>query len=97
MGKKHFCFFQTPKTGKRNPNSSVKGSGVNHYPRAAPGTDIDKALDPVLFFIRETTNLFEFVERRYFSISAEQVSQCNRFRKGTKRLKRGALTTTLAR
>ena len=27
--------------------------------------DIEKALDPVLVFIRETTNLLEFVERRY--------------------------------
>ena len=30
------------------------------------GPDIEKALDPVLIFIRGTTNLFEFVERRYF-------------------------------
>ena len=30
------------------------------------GPDIEKALDPVLVFIRGTTNLFEFVERRYF-------------------------------
>ena len=29
MGKKHFCFFQT------EPNSGVKGSGDNHYPRAS--------------------------------------------------------------
>ena len=34
MGKKHFCFFQTTETGNRTPNSSVKGSGANHYPRA---------------------------------------------------------------
>ena len=34
MGKKHFCFFQTAETGNRTQNSSVKGSGVNHYPRA---------------------------------------------------------------
>ena len=34
MGKKHFCFFQTAETGKRTPNSSVKGSGANHYPGA---------------------------------------------------------------
>ena len=34
MGKKHFCFFQTAETGNRTPNSSVKGSGANHYPRA---------------------------------------------------------------
>ena len=34
MGKKHFCYFQTAKTGNRTPNSGVKGSGANHYPRA---------------------------------------------------------------
>ena len=34
MGKKHFCFFQTAKTGNRTRNSGVKGSGANHYPRA---------------------------------------------------------------
>ena len=34
MGKKHFCCFQTTETGNRTPNSSVKGSGANHYPRA---------------------------------------------------------------
>ena len=28
--------------------------------------DIEKALDPVVVFIRGTTNLFEFVERGYF-------------------------------
>ena len=31
------------------------------------GTDIEKALDPVLVFIRGTTSLFEFVECRYFA------------------------------
>ena len=30
------------------------------------GPDIEKALDPVLVFIRGTTNLFEFVESRYY-------------------------------
>ena len=40
MGKKHFCFFQTAETGNRTPNSGVKGSGANHYPRApAPRTE----------------------------------------------------------
>ena len=34
MGKKHFCFFQTAETGNRTPNSGVKGSGANHYPKA---------------------------------------------------------------
>ena len=30
------------------------------------GPDIVKALDTVLVFIRRTTNIFQFVERRYF-------------------------------
>ena len=34
MGKKHSCFFETAETGNRTPNSGVKGSGANHYPRA---------------------------------------------------------------
>ena len=34
MGKKHFCFFQTAETGNRTPNSGVKGSDANYYPRA---------------------------------------------------------------
>ena len=29
-----FCFFQTAETGNRTPNSGVKGSGANRYPRA---------------------------------------------------------------
>ena len=33
MGKKHFCFFQTAETGNPTPNSGVKGSGANHYPK----------------------------------------------------------------
>ena len=34
MGKKQFCFFQTAETGNRTPDSGVKGSGADHYPRA---------------------------------------------------------------
>ena len=41
MGKKHFCFFQTAETGNRTPNSGVKGSGANHYPRA-PALNMEK-------------------------------------------------------
>ena len=33
-GRNIICFFQTAETGKRTPNSGVKGSGANHYPRA---------------------------------------------------------------
>ena len=36
MRKKHFCCFsKPPKSGNEQPNTSVKGSGANHYPRAA--------------------------------------------------------------
>ena len=38
MGKKHSSFFQTAETSKRAPNSGVKGSGANHYPRAPAHT-----------------------------------------------------------
>ena len=34
--KKHFVFLQTAETRNRTPNSSVKGGGANHYPRAPP-------------------------------------------------------------
>ena len=34
MGKKHFCFFRAAETGNQTPDSGVKGSGANHYPRA---------------------------------------------------------------
>ena len=33
-GRNNFCFFQTAETGSRTPDSGVKGSGANHYPRA---------------------------------------------------------------
>ena len=33
-GRNIFCFFQTAETENRTPNSGVKGSGANHYPRA---------------------------------------------------------------
>ena len=33
-GRNIFCFFQTAESGNRAPNSSVKGSSANHYPRA---------------------------------------------------------------
>ena len=38
-GRNNFCFFQTAETGNRTPDSGVKGSGANHYPRA-PALDV---------------------------------------------------------
>ena len=34
------CFFQTAETGNRTPDSGVKGSGANHYPRAPAHMDL---------------------------------------------------------
>ena len=34
-GRNIFRFFQTAETGNRTPNSGMKGSGANHYPRAS--------------------------------------------------------------
>ena len=33
-GRNNFCLFKIAETGNRTPNSGVKGSGANHYPRA---------------------------------------------------------------
>ena len=41
MEKKDFCYSQTAETGNRTPNSGVKGSGANHYPRT-PARDLNK-------------------------------------------------------
>ena len=45
MGKKHFLFLQTAETGNRAPNSGVKGSGVNHYPRAPAQDRYDEKVE----------------------------------------------------
>ena len=37
-GRNIFCFSQTAETGDQTPNSGVKGSGANHYPRAPAPT-----------------------------------------------------------
>ena len=42
------------------------------------GQDIEKALDPVLVFIRGTTNLFELVGGRYFE-HFDQTSKSARY------------------
>ena len=50
-GRNNFCFFQTAETGNRTPDSGVKGSGANHYPRApahcAQGFRCNWRSDPV--------------------------------------------------
>ena len=58
MGKKHFCFFQTAETENRTPNSGVKGSGANRYPRAPANPEVEisaaifvKCLMDVIFML----------------------------------------------
>ena len=48
MGKKQFCFFQTAETGNRTPDSGVKGSSANHYPRAPAPCDLEHITTSVL-------------------------------------------------
>ena len=50
MGKKQFCFFQTAETGNRTPDSGVKGSGANHYPRAPALLDVETVLFQCITF-----------------------------------------------
>ena len=51
-GEETFCFFQTAETGNRAPNSGVKGSGANHYPRAPAETiSLDKHWFNVLYLV----------------------------------------------
>ena len=80
MGKKQFCFFQTAETGNRTPDSGVKGSGANHYPRApAPLASIfaynndnvsffycTDHMD--LFYIHLTTQSIRSKQKAFFSI-----------------------------
>ena len=56
MGKKQFCFFQTAETGNRTPDSGVKGSGANHYPRAPARTAENFVYIKFLLLPREILN-----------------------------------------
>ena len=55
MGKKHLGFFQTAEPGKQTPNSGVKGSGANHYPRAPALIPMSTAL--LVYFYSYFINL----------------------------------------
>ena len=47
-GRNNFCFFQTAETGNRAPDSGVKGSGANHYPRAPAQSLIRATLQNII-------------------------------------------------
>ena len=47
-GRNIFSFFQTAETGNRTPDSGVKGSGANHYPRAPAICDYCTIYDIIL-------------------------------------------------
>ena len=61
MGKKHFCFFETAETGNRTPNSGVKGSGANHYPRA-PALSVTEAPQNIESFLVRREETFVYLE-----------------------------------
>ena len=55
MGKKQFCFFQTAETGNRTPDSGVKGSGANHYPRAPALKALESAVFSMAMYTIKTS------------------------------------------
>ena len=66
MGKKQFCFFQTAETGNRTPDSGVKGSGANHYPRAPahfPASNDEKYIN-VVYIRRKCVSFYGYVHWR---------------------------------
>ena len=81
MGKKQFCFFQTAETGNRAPDSGVKGSGANHYPRA-PALPTSSATLIDNFLVRNSEKLtrassgillYTFSDHQPYFISIEDI------------------------
>ena len=54
-----FCFFQTAETGNRTPNSGVKGSGANHYPRAPAHHDHARYSDIISNFYDHQSTILD--------------------------------------
>ena len=69
MGKKQFCFFQTAETGNRTPDSGVKGSGANHYPRA-PALQVERNSQNRTAHLG--TKAFEIVSHKSSTVRLEQ-------------------------
>ena len=69
-GEETFCFFQTAETRNRAPDSSVKGSGANHYPRA-PAHIIDQMQH---FYLSVGGNHFEFEGQRQVILSEKHMT-----------------------
>ena len=63
-GEETTCFFQTAETGKQTPNSSVKGSGANHYPRAPTKNKKKLQQDSRVVLFRKYANRFVTVRVR---------------------------------
>ena len=64
-GRNIFCFFQTAETGNRTPDSGVKGSGANHYPRA-PALNVSYTLPSLSYQV----HIFTRVKWRIWGLSA---------------------------
>ena len=77
------CFFQTAETGNRTPDSGVKGSGANHYPRGpAQIIHVEPYTDKSYFcgcsahknlLIR---NIFKYIFSRYVLLEVSSVCTC---------------------
>ena len=87
-GRSNFCFFQTAETGNRTPDSGVKGSGANHYPRATIPQSIATAklaLDATLTLIQRWPARLPFARLPFADSTLNQ-----RLRRGVCQLRRSA-------
>ena len=60
-GRNIFSFFQTAKTGNRTPDSGVKGSGANHYPRAPTWQRYTWSISATVCFYVEYSDVTAFL------------------------------------
>ena len=72
-GRNNFCFFQTAETGNRTPDSGVKGSGANHYPRAPARTDRFQSVPWMVRFPGLHCTIFFLRDANWFFLSVKKV------------------------
>ena len=66
-GRNIFCFLQTAETGNRTPNSGVKGSGANHYPRAPAQLSMCQ-ISQISVWVKSTTSMTQYSKNYIYSI-----------------------------
>ena len=67
-GRNIFCFLQTAETGNRTPDSGVKGSGANHYPRA-PALHVYVSIKKIYWFVTQSGHIIILLYRDTKSVN----------------------------